>query len=99
MRLPTQAHRQVVDSVSTTWQMDPEDIRRHIAQPTIEIMVIHLYGQACDMDAIMILAREYRLFLVEDCAEAFGTLYKGRHVDTFSFFGNKTITTGQYIYA
>ena len=64
-------------------------------------MSVHLYGQACDMDAIMNIAYENRLFVIEDCAEAFGTLYKGRHVgtfgdiSTFSFFGNKTITTGE----
>jgi perosamine synthetase len=53
------------------------------------------------MDAIMDIAYEHRLFVIEDCAEAFGTIYKGRHVgtfgdiSTFSFFGNKTITTGE----
>jgi perosamine synthetase len=90
-----------VDSIRETWQIDPEDIRRHITPRTRAIMPVHLYGQACDMDAIMTIAKEHRLFVVEDCAEAFGTLYKGRHVgtfgdiSTFSFFGNKTITTGE----
>jgi perosamine synthetase len=90
-----------VDSVRDTWQIDPEDIRRHITARTRAIMPVHLYGQACDMDAIMAIAKEHRLFVVEDCAEAFGTLYKGQHVgtfgdiSTFSFFGNKTITTGE----
>jgi perosamine synthetase len=62
---------------------------------------VHLYGHPCDMDALMTLAHAHRLFVVEDCAEAFGSLYKGRlvgglgHVATFSFFGNKTITTGE----
>lgn len=90
-----------VDSLRDTWQIDPEDIRRHITPNTRAIMPVHLYGQACDMDAIMAIAREHRLFVVEDCAEAFGTYYKGRHVgtfgdiSTFSFFGNKTITTGE----
>lgn len=90
-----------VDSVRDTWQIDPEDIRRHITPRTRAIMPVHLYGQACDMDAIMAIAREHRLFVIEDCAEAFGTLYKGQHVgtfgdiSTFSFFGNKTITTGE----
>lgn len=90
-----------VDSVCETWQIDPEDVRRHITPRTRAIMPVHLYGQACDMDALITLAREHRLFIVEDCAEAFGTLYKGRHVgtfgdlSTFSFFGNKTITTGE----
>ncbi len=90
-----------VDSVRETWQIDPEDVRRHITPRTRAIMPVHLYGQACDMDALMAIAAEHRLFVVEDCAEAFGTFYKGRHVgtfgdiSTFSFFGNKTITTGE----
>lgn len=90
-----------VDSVRETWQIDPEDVRRHITPRTRAIMPVHLYGQACDMDALMAIAAEHRLFVIEDCAEAFGTFYKGRHVgtfgdiSTFSFFGNKTITTGE----
>ena len=89
------------DSLSNTWQIDPEDIRRHISPRTRAIMLVHLYGQPCDMDPIIEIAKEYRLFIVEDCAEAFGSLYKGKHVgsfghvSTFSFFGNKTITTGE----
>ena len=64
-------------------------------------MPVHLYGHACDMDPLVTIAKEHSLFIVEDCAEAFGTTYKGRHVGTFSdiatfsFFGNKTITTGE----
>lgn len=90
-----------VDSLRSTWQLDPEDVRRHITPRTRAIMPVHLYGQACDMDALAAIAEEHRLFIVEDCAEGFGTLYKGRHVgtfgdiSTFSFFGNKTITTGE----
>jgi perosamine synthetase len=90
-----------VDSLCDTWQLDPADVRRSITSRTRAIMPVHLYGQACDMDAIMEIAKEHKLFVVEDCAEAFGTLYKGRHVgtfgdiSTFSFFGNKTITTGE----
>ncbi len=89
------------DSVRSTWQIDPEDVRRNITPRTKAILPVHVYGQACDMDALMAIASEHRLFVVEDCAEAFGTLYKGRHVgtfgdiSTFSFFGNKTITTGE----
>ncbi len=90
-----------VDSLRSTWQLDPEDLRRHVTPRTRAIMAVHLYGHACDMDAVGGLAREHGLFVVEDCAEAFGTLYDGRHVGTFgdvatfSFFGNKTITTGE----
>lgn len=90
-----------VDSLESTWQMDPEDVKRKITPNTRAIMAVHLYGHPCDMDALVDLGREHDLFLVEDCAEAFGSLYKGRHVGqfgdiaTYSFFGNKTITTGE----
>jgi len=89
------------DSLEKTWQMDPEDVRRKITPRTRAILAVHLYGQPCEMDELVKIAREHDLFLVEDCAEAFGTLYRGRHVGTFgdigtfSFFGNKTITTGE----
>lgn len=90
-----------VDSVRTTWQMDVEDIKRKITPKTRAIMAVHLYGQPCEMDKIMQIAEEHDLFVIEDCAEAFGTLFQGKHVgsfghiSTFSFFGNKTITTGE----
>ncbi len=90
-----------VDSMRGTWQMDPEDVRRRITQRTKAIMVVHLYGHPCDMDLLTAIAKENGLFIVEDCAEAFGSLYRGRHVGTFgdiatfSFYGNKTITTGE----
>lgn len=90
-----------VDSIEATWQVDPEDVRRKITPRTKAVMVVHLYGLPCDMDPLVELCREHGLFLIEDAAEAFGTLYKGRHVGTFgdiatfSFFGNKTITTGE----
>ena len=90
-----------VDSLLDTWQMDPEDARRKITPRTKAVMAVHLYGHPCDMDALQQLCQENDLFLIEDCAEAIGSLYKGRHVGTFgdiatfSFFGNKTITTGE----
>lgn len=90
-----------VDSLMDTWQMDPADVRRKITPNTRAVMAVHLYGYPCDMDALTAICKEHGVFLVEDCAEAFGTKYKGRHVgtfgdvSTFSFFGNKTITTGE----
>lgn len=89
------------DSLASTWQIDPEDVRRKITRRTKAVMAVHLYGLPCDMDALADVCREYGLYLIEDCAEAFGTHYKGQHVGTFgdvatfSFFGNKTITTGE----
>lgn len=90
-----------VDSLENSWQIDPEDVKRKITPKTKAVMVVHLYGLPCDMDAITTICKEHGLLLVEDCAEAFGTRYKGQHVgtfgdvSTFSFFGNKTITTGE----
>jgi perosamine synthetase len=90
-----------VDSMYTSWQMDPAEIRRKITSKTKAIIVVHTYGHPCDMDAISKISHEYGLYLVEDCAEALGSTYKNHHVghwghiSTYSFFGNKTITTGE----
>jgi perosamine synthetase len=90
-----------VDSDLQTWQLDPTKFEDQITKKTKAIMAVHLYGQPCEMDVILSIAKKHNLFVVEDCAEAFGSLYKGKHVgtfgdvSTFSFFGNKTITTGE----
>lgn len=90
-----------VDSLRESWQIDPDDIKLKISNKTKAIMVVHLYGHPCEMDAIIEIAREHNLYIIEDCAEAFGSMYKNKYVGTFgdiatfSFFGNKTITTGE----
>jgi perosamine synthetase len=90
-----------VDSLESTWQMSPEDVRRKITPNTRAVMVVHLYGHPCDMAQIVSIAKEHNLFIVEDCAEAFGSLFKSQHVGsfgdiaTYSFYGNKTITAGE----
>lgn len=90
-----------VDSLPDTWQMDPVDVERKLTTKTKAILAVHLYGHPCDMDALCKIATDKRIFIVEDCAEAFGAKYKGRHVgsfgdiSTYSFFGNKTITSGE----
>lgn len=90
-----------VDSLSETLQVDPFLIEAAITVRTKAVMAVHLYGHPCDMDAIVSICRNRNLYLIEDCAEAFGTRWKGQHVGTFgdaatfSFFGNKTITTGE----
>lgn len=89
------------DSLLDTWQMDPADVERKITNRTRAIMAVHLYGHPCDMERISKLAQKNNLYIIEDCAEALGSRYKGQHVGTFgdvasfSFFGNKTITTGE----
>ena len=99
--LQTGATPVYVDSLEETLQVDPAAIRAAIGPRTKAVMVVHLYGHPCDMDEIVAICRKHSLLLVEDCAEAFGSQWKGRHVGsfgdaaTFSFFGNKTITTGE----
>lgn len=89
------------DSLYESWQIDPADVERKITDKTKAIMVVHLYGQPCDMDAIMKIAKDHNLYVIEDCAEAFGSKYKGKcvggfgDISAFSFYGNKTITTGE----
>jgi len=91
----------LVDSLPSTWQIDPDDARRKITSRTKAMLIVHLYGQPCEMDQLLQICQERSLWLVEDCAEAFGATYRGRSVgtfgdiSTFSFFGNKTITTGE----
>ncbi len=91
----------LVDSTVSSWQMDPEDVKRKITSRTRAVLAVHLYGQSCEMTALENICRENGLWLIEDCAEAFGSSYRGRNVGTFgdiatfSFFGNKTITTGE----
>lgn len=90
-----------VDSLDSTWQMDPNDVRRKITGRTRAIIAVHLYGHPCDMEELTSIAKKHDLLLIEDCAESFGSLYAGNEtgtfgdVATFSFFGNKTITTGE----
>jgi perosamine synthetase len=90
-----------VDSDPVTWQMDTNLIEKKITQHTKAIMVVHLYGHPCNMDKILNISHKHNLVVIEDCAEAFGTKYNDKIVGSFgdvaafSFFGNKTITTGE----
>ena len=72
-----------------------------ITEKTKAIMPVHLYGLSADLDELRILCERHELFLVEDAAQGVGVKYRNRHVGTFgnagvlSFYGNKTITTGE----
>lgn len=94
-----------IDSERTSWNLDPSvlddalrkrALRRH---RTKAIVVVHLYGQSADMDSIMAISERYGVPVLEDAAEALGTLHRGRQVGAlgplgmFSFNGNKIITT------
>lgn len=90
-----------VDSLEDTLQIDPKAVEAAINERTRAIMAVHLYGHPCDMPALSDLATRHDLHIIEDAAEGFGSKISGQHVGTFSdvatfsFFGNKTITTGE----
>jgi perosamine synthetase len=91
----------LVDVDPATWAIDPADLARRVSPRTRAIVPVHLYGHPADMDPILDLARSRGLAVVEDAAEAHGARYKGRrvgslgHLATFSFYGNKIVTTGE----
>jgi perosamine synthetase len=91
----------LADVLQDTWTMDPLDVERLITPRTKAIMPVHLYGQPADLTSIGEIAKKHKLYVIEDTAEALGSLYNGRHVGSFgdaaafSFFGNKMITTGE----
>jgi perosamine synthetase len=91
----------IADIDPETWTLSPAAVEALITPRTKAVMPVHIYGHPCHMDELMAIAKKHNLLVVEDCAEALGALYKGKHVGTFgdaatfSFFGNKTITTGE----
>jgi len=94
-----------IDSDRETWNLDPELLRRALAERAGRntlpkaVIVVHLYGQPSDMDPILEVCAHYQVPVLEDAAEALGSTYKGKPVGThsglsaFSFNGNKIITT------
>lgn len=91
----------IVDIENDSWCIDPKCIEKAITSKTKAIIPVHLYGQVCDMDGILQIAKKYNLKIIEDCAEAHGAKFKGKKVGSFgdigcfSFYGNKVITTGE----
>jgi perosamine synthetase len=89
------------DIDSRTFNIDPARIESKITNRTKAVMVVHLYGQPCDMKPIAELCERRDLLLIEDCAQAHGAEYKGRKVgtfgdlSTFSFYATKNMVTGE----
>jgi len=90
-----------VDILPDTWCIDPVKIEAAITPKTKAIIAVHLYGNLCEMDKIMAIGKKYNLAVIEDAAEAIGSVYKGRKAGSigdfgvFSFHGTKTVTTGE----
>ena len=91
----------LIDVDLKTWNLKTEDIEKKITAKTKAIMVVHIYGLPVDMDPILVLAKKYNLFIIEDAAEVIGQTYRGKQcgsfgdISTFSFYPNKHITTGE----
>jgi perosamine synthetase len=91
----------LVDSQKNTWNIDTDKIEERITRKTKAIMAVHLFGNPCNMEKLRDICNRNNLYLIEDAAEAFGSKYQDSYcgsfgdVSTFSFFGNKTITTGE----
>ncbi len=90
-----------VDVLQDTWCIDPQKIREAITSKTKAIIVVHLYGNVCEMEEIMKIAEEHNLMVLEDAAEGLGSEINGLkagsigHAGVFSFHGTKTLTTGE----
>lgn len=91
----------LVDVDPKTMVINVEQVSAAITHRTRAIMPVHLYGYPVNLDRLLAIASDCNLLVIEDCAEALGSFYRGTHVGTtcdasiFSFFGNKTITTGE----
>ncbi len=91
-------HRVVfADAHPDTYLLDLDDVRRRLTDRTKAIMIVHLYGRPMDMDALLELAREHDLKIIEDCAQAHGAEWRGKRVGgigdvaTFSFYPGKNL--------
>ncbi|HXF69486.1 MAG TPA: DegT/DnrJ/EryC1/StrS family aminotransferase [Thermoflexus sp.] len=84
----------------STLNLDPEAVEQRITPRTRAILLVHLYGNPCEIDAFVELAERYGLALIEDAAQAHGALYRGQPVGSFgigcfSFYATKNMTTGE----
>lgn len=91
----------LVDVLPDTWCLDPAAVRAALTPRTKAIMAVHLYGNLCAMDELLCLCEEKGIALIEDAAEAIGSIYHGQRAGAmgtfgaFSFHGSKTLSTGE----
>ena len=90
-----------VDILPDSWCLDPTQVEAAITPKTKAIVAVHLYGNLCNMDALLAIGERHAIPVIEDAAEAVGSVYHGKRAGsmgrfgTFSFHGTKTITTGE----
>lgn len=90
-----------VDILADSWCLDPILVEQAITPRTKAIVAVHLYGNLCDMDALLAIGERHGIPVIEDAAEAIGSVYHGKKAGsmgkfgTFSFHGTKTLTTGE----
>lgn len=90
-----------VDVLPDTWCLDPSQVEAAITPRTRAIIAVHLYGNLCDMDSLIAIGRRHGIPVIEDAAEAIGSIWHGHRAGSmgefgvFSFHGTKTITTGE----
>jgi perosamine synthetase len=90
-----------VDILPDTWCIDPAQVTAAITPATKAIIAVHLYGNLCEMDELLIIGNKHGIPVIEDAAEAIGSIYHGSRAGsigsfgTFSFHGTKTMTTGE----
>lgn len=77
----------MVDPDKKTYNMDGSCLEEVVTKKTRAIIPVHLYGQAAEMDEILLFAKKYSLYIIEDCAQAHGATYKGKKVGTFGDVG------------
>jgi dTDP-4-amino-4,6-dideoxygalactose transaminase len=91
----------VLADISDDFSISPKSIKKKISKRTKAIIPVHIYGEACDMNEILDIAKSNHLQIVEDCAHAVGTFYKRKHVGgfgatgCFSFYPTKNMTTAE----
>jgi perosamine synthetase len=89
------------DVLKDSWCVDPKSIESKITSKTKAIFAVHLYGNMCEMDEIIDIGKRYGIPVLEDAAQALGSVYKQKKagsmglVNVFSFHGTKTMTTGE----
>ncbi len=91
----------VADIDRKTWTISAESIKKNITSKTKALLIVHTYGIVCELKKIEKISKKYNLHIIEDCAEALGSKYNKKYLgnfgdcSTFSFYPNKTITTGE----